>query len=198
MICQASSLFCGGAGQARQFYPAYSEDDFRGEATLGFRPEDFFVARRNGALVGVIGLWDQSSYKQTIARGYAGWLRWARPAYNIAARLSARAPLPNAGEKILHAYASFVCVADEDTEVFRALLRRVCAVAAERGYSYLMAGFDERDPLLAVARAHPHIAYRSRVFIAGWPKDPDNQPNQFERFYEQLDDRIPYFEIAAL
>jgi ribosomal protein S18 acetylase RimI-like enzyme len=186
------------SGAARQFYPAYSEDDFRGEVTLGFRPEDFFVARRNGALAGVIGLWDQSSYKQTIARGYAGWLRWARPAYNIAARLSARAPIPNAGEKILHAYASFVCVAGEDPEVFRALLRRVCAVAAERGYSYLMAGFDERDPLLEVARAHPHIAYRSRVFIAGWPKDPDNQPNQFERFYEQLDDRIPYFEIAAL
>ncbi len=185
-------------GATRQFYPAYSEVDFRGAATLGFRQEDFFVARRNGEIVGVIGLWDQSNYKQTIARGYAGWLRWARPAYNIAARLSARPALPNAGEKILHAYASFVCVAGDDTEVFRALLRRVCAAAAERGYSYLMAGFDDRDPLLEVARARPHIAYRSRVFIAGWPDDPDDQENQFERFYERLDDRIPYFEIAAL
>src|SRR5262245_30259485 len=185
-------------GEARQFYPAYSEDDFRGEATLGFRPEDFFVARRNGALAGVIGLWDQSGYKQTITRGYAGWLRWARPAYNLAARLSARPALPNAGEKILSAYASFVCVADEDTGVFRALLRRVCHVAAERGYSYLMAGFDERDPLLKIARANPYIAYRSRVFIAGWPDGFEDQPNQFERFHEQLDNRIPYFEIATL
>jgi hypothetical protein len=185
-------------GAARQFYPAYSEEDFYSEATLGFRPEDFFVARRNGTLVGVIGLWDQSSYKQTIVRGYAGWLRWARPAYNLAARLSARPALPDVGEKILHAYASFVCVAGDDPDVFRALLRRVCAVAAERGYSYLMAGFDERDPLLEVARAYPHIAYPSRVFIAGWENNSDDQPNQFERFYEQLDDRIPYFEIAAL
>jgi hypothetical protein len=143
-------------------------------------------------------LWDQSSYKQTVARGYAGWLRWARPAYNLVARLSARPALPDVGEKIFQAYASFVCVADDDPEVFRALLRRVCAVAAERGYSYLMTGFDERDPLLEVARAYPHIAYPSRVFIAGWKNDSDDQPNQFERFYEQLDDRIPYFEIAAL
>src|SRR5262245_27475544 len=185
-------------GESRQYYPAYSEDDFRGRATLGFRTEDFFVARRNGAIAGVIGLWDQSSYKQTVARGYAGWLRWARPAYNLAARLSARPELPRAGQKILSAYASFVCVADEDTDVFRALLRRVCDVAAERGHSYLMAGFDERDPLLKIARARPHVAYRSRVFIAGWPNGFDHQPNQFEGFHERLDNRIPYFEIATL
>jgi len=185
-------------GEARQFYPAYSEDDFRGQATLGFRPEDFFVARRKGTLAGVIGLWNQSSFKQTVARGYAGWLRWARPAYNLAAHLSARPELPSPGEKILSAYASFVCVDGEDADVFRALLRRVCDAASERGYSYLMAGFDERDPLLKIARAHPHVAYRSRVFIAGWPNGFENQPYQFERFHEQLDNRIPYFEIATL
>lgn len=181
-------------GAARQFYPAYSKEDFCGNATRGFRMEDFFVARRNGEIVGVIGLWDQSSFKQTVVRGYAGWLRLAQPVYNLGAKLFSRPRLPDVGEKISYAYASFVCVAEDDREVFRALLRRVYGVAAERGYSYLMIGFDERDPLLKIARSYSHIAYHSRIFLAGW----NQETNIFERFYEQLDDRVSYIEIAAL
>jgi hypothetical protein len=181
-------------GAARQFYPAYREEDFCGDSTRGFRVEDFFVARRGREIAGVIGLWDQSSYKQTIVRGYAGWLRRMRPAYNVAAKLLARPRLPSVGESISYAYASFVCVAGDDREVFRALLRRVYEAAAERGYSYLMIGFDERDPFLKVARSYPHITYRSRIYLAGW----DQGENIFERSYEQLDERIHYFEIAAL
>jgi hypothetical protein len=181
-------------GATRQFYPSYSEDDFCGNGTRDFRLADFFVARRRGEIVGVTGLWDQSSFKQTVVRGYAGWLRMARPAYNFAAGVSAHPPLPSVGEKISSAYASFVCVADDSPEVFRPLLARVYEEAARRGFSYLMVGFDKRDPLLRVAQSYSHIIYPSRIFIAGW----DDQCHHFERFYEQLDKRIPYFEIAAL
>lgn len=178
-------------GAARQFYPVYDEDDFHGAATRGFQVEDFFIARRAGEIVGIVGLWDQASYKQTIVRGYAGWLRRARPFYNLGARLLAHPPLPPPGEKIAYAYASFICVADDDPTVFRALLQHVYQLAAARGYAYLTIGLSERDPLLKVARQYPHIAYPSRVFIAGWAET-------FEEFYEQLDDRVPYVEIAAL
>jgi hypothetical protein len=181
-------------GAARQFYPFYREEDFCGPETRGFSVEDFFIARRNGEIVGVTGLWDQSDFKQTVVRGYAGWLRMARPAYNFTAGLSAHPPLPSVGEKVSSAYASFVCVADDSPEVFRPLLARVYEEAAKRGFSYLMVGFDERDPLLRVAQSYSHIAYPSRIFIASW----DDQCQHFERFYEQLDKRIPYFEIAAL
>jgi hypothetical protein len=181
-------------GAARQFYPFYREEDFCGPETRGFSREDFFIARRNGEIVGVTGLWDQSDFKQTVVRGYAGWLRMARPAYNFTAGLSAHPPLPGVGEKVSSAYASFVCAADDSPEVFRPLLARVYEEAAKRGFSYLMVGFDERDPLLRVAQSYSHIAYPSRIFIASW----DDQCQHFERFYEQLDKRIPYFEIAAL
>ncbi|MEP7340387.1 MAG: hypothetical protein ABI977_21835 [Acidobacteriota bacterium] len=181
-------------GAARQFFPAYREEDFGGDATHDFSVEDFFIARCHSEIAGVIGLWDQSSYKQTRVRGYAGWLRRARPVYNVVAKLLARPQLPSLGEKISYAYASFVCIADDDPEVFSALLQRIYGEAAERGYSYLMIGFDERDPLLKIARSYSHIAYRSRIFLAGW----NREANIFERFYEQLDDRIPYVEIAAL
>jgi hypothetical protein len=178
-------------GASRQFYPAYGEEDFRdGATTRGFRIEDFIVARRGGEIAGVIGVWDQSSFKQTVVRGYAGWLGAIRPFYNFGAKWMGRPRLPSIGEEIRYAYAAFVRVADDDREIFQTLLRHAHGLAAQRGFSYLMIGMEERDPLIGVARRYPHINYPSRLFLACW----DNG----EKFYEQLDGRIPYAEIAAL
>jgi hypothetical protein len=63
-------------------------------------------------------------------------------------------------------------------------------LAAERGYAYLMLGLTENDPLLPVAKKFPHIAYHSSLYTACWADAGD--------FYEQLDGRVPYIEIAAL
>jgi hypothetical protein len=52
--------------------------------TPGFDIGDFFVARRYGLIVGVIGLWDQDGFKQPIVRGYDRSLRLLKPFYNLA------------------------------------------------------------------------------------------------------------------
>jgi hypothetical protein len=178
-------------GAAKQFFPVYNEEDFRGSlTTLGFKVKDFFVARRHGDVVGVIGLWDQSDYKQTIVRSYSGLLRWVRTLYNVGARLAKAQPLPASGECVHFAYASFICTEENDPVTFGALLRHVYNLAAERGYAFLMVGLAVRDPLLDVARKYAHITYRSRLYAVDWEEGG--------QFYERLDDRIPYVEIAAL
>ncbi|HZS07035.1 MAG TPA: hypothetical protein VFD58_19520 [Blastocatellia bacterium] len=179
------------SGARRQFYPAWAEADFRSDgATPGFQIEDFFIARRDGELVGAVGLWDQSAYKQTVVRGYGGWMRAARPFYNAVAPLFDRPRLPAPGRKIRHAYAAFVCVADDDADTFRALLREVYSLAASRGHDYLLIGLEARDPLLTVAREYSHIAYPSRLYLASW--------DDGKEFYERLDRRVAHVEIATL
>jgi hypothetical protein len=177
-------------GARRQFFPAYEEADFRGPTTRGFRMDDLVVARRRDQILGVLGLWDQSSYKQTVVQCYAQSLQRLRPLYNLLACLAGIQPLPSAGQHIRSAYASFVCVADDDPGVFAALLREVTRLAAARGYAYLMIGLAERDPLLPTARGYPHIAYHSTLYVASWEND--------RSLYAWLDDRVPYIEIAAL
>lgn len=178
-------------GAARQFFPAYVEDDFvASPTTRGFDVGDFVVAHRGGEIAGVMGLWDQSGYKQTVVQSFNGALRWLRPVYNAGARLAGAQPLAAPGQHIHSAYASFICVANHDPRVFRGLLRQVCAMAAGRGYAHLMLGLAEQDPLLPAARAYPHIAYHSRLYLAYWEKG--------KALVEQLDGRVPYIEIAAL
>jgi hypothetical protein len=178
-------------GAAKQFSPVYAMNDFGGNpATLGFQVEDFIVARCNGKLVGVIGLWDQSSYKQTVVRAYNDSLGWLRPLYNVAARLAGTQPLPLPGEPIRSAYASFIFIAENNLEIFRVLLRHIYNLAAERRYATLMVGLSVRDPLLSLARQYAHISYYSRLFTVCWKEEED--------FHKRLDARVPYIEIAAL
>jgi hypothetical protein len=175
-------------GARRQFFPAWQATDFDSPATQGLRLSDVLLARRHGEIVGVSGWWDQSSFKQTVVHGYDRWLSLSRPFYNIAAPLLQRPPLPAVGEEIRYAYAAFNCVAEDDAEVFKALLRALYNLAAARGCHYLMIGLAERDPLLPLARGYAHIAYPSRLYLASWNED----------LYERLDQRIPYLEIATL
>ncbi len=178
-------------GPAKQFFPVYSLEDFDDSpTTLGFRVNDFILARQNGEIVGVVGLWDQSRYKQTVVQTYHSPLRWLKPFYNVGARLSGAQPLPPPGRPIHSAYAGFVCIAGNRPDIFRLLLRRAYNLAASRGYAYLILGLAEPDPLLAVARQYAHIPYYSKLYTVCW-KDEVN-------FHEKLDQRIPYVEIATL
>jgi len=164
-------------GARRQLFPAWTEDDLRNLSALGLTLEDVRVAVRGSAIVGVMALWDQSAYKQTVVRGYSGWLRALTPI------------LPRAGAIVRHAYASLICVLDDDPRVFAHLLRDVYRLARARGFQYLLVGLDARDPKLGVARAYPHYSYPSRLYFARWPGAPRQ---------EDPDERLVYVDIATL
>lgn len=179
-------------GAQRQFFPVYSETDFTGgEITRDFDIRDFIVARRDGAIVGVLGLWDQSGYKQSVVQEYDRSLKLVKPFYNMGARLLGARPLPNLGEHIHSAYASFICVANDDVDVFAALLRAIYNLAVERRFAYLMLGLTIDDPLLAAARKYPHINYHSQLYIGSWESKNDG-------LGQKLDGRLPYIEIATI
>jgi hypothetical protein len=155
-------------GGRRQFFPAYRVEDFAdGVTERGFSPNDFFVARRRGEIVGVMGLWDQSGYKQTVVSSYGRFMRMVRSPYGLVASMMGAHPLPGPGGKIESAYASFTCIPDDDAGVMAGLLRAVYNDAARRGFHHLMIGLGTDDPLLAVARRYASIAYHSRVFFGG-------------------------------
>lgn len=179
-------------GTRRQFFPLYTGDDLLGRSLLlrDFRLADLAVARRHGKIVGVMGLWDQQGFKQTVVQEYNPSLHRLRPWYNLAATALGMPGLPGAGEHIRSAYAALVCIADDDTQIFRLLLRQIGHWAARRGLAYLMIGLADNDPLLSAAQKFPHILYGSRLYLANWSRDTAPEL--------ALDGRTPYIEIATL
>jgi hypothetical protein len=169
--------FLRAEGAQRQLFSAWTEDDLHNLPVLGLSLDDVRVALRAGTIVGVMAVWDQSAYKQTVVRGYSGWLRALSPI------------LPRAGTIVRNAYASMICVLDDDARVFGRLLREIYSLARARGFQYLLVGLDARDPKLSVARAYPHYSYPSRLYLARWPG---------ATWHEDPDERLVYVDIATL
>lgn len=176
-------------GARRQLFPAYTEEDFFSRARLrGLSPQDIIVASRDGAICGVMAVWNQAAYKQDVVDSYSPTLRRIRPFYDVGARLLGFAPLTAPGQAIPLSFAACVCVANDDLEVMRALLRVSEEHARQSGKAFLMLGLADKDPLLAAASTMIHLTYRSDLYAAAWSPEP----------LKQLDDRVPYIEIATL
>jgi len=171
------SAFLRRYGGARQLMSVWTEDALQRLRSLGLSDDDIRIVRKGDGIAGLMALWDQSAYKQSVVRGYSGWLRAAGPL------------LPRSGTELRSVYASLVCVADDDPEVFAALLGDTYAAAVSKGFDYLLLGFDLRDPLLEVARTYAQVAYPSRLYLASWP---GGLP------HESLDPRPTYVDIATL
>jgi hypothetical protein len=178
-------------GSRRQFFPVWNEARLISlTADLGLRIEDVQIARRAGRIAGLIGLWDQSAYKQDVVRAYSGWIRLAVPLYNASAPWLGRPRLPRPGERIRSGYAVFTCIDRDAPSVFDDLLDATLDRAAARGLDYVLMGLDERDPLFLAARERLHMPYRSRLFLAEWPHGG--------QLHARLDSRPSYVEIATL
>jgi hypothetical protein len=162
-------------GPSRQFFPVVRVEDLVGGRTFrGLALEDICLAWRGGAIVGVLGAWDQTSYKQEVVAGWSPSLARLHPAWDTAARLLGAAQLPRPGQPIRTGYAALGCVAGDDPTVWRALVAMARDRAREQGLAFFMTSLDERDPLRSAAGRTLRVTYRSDLFVASFAgRDPD-------------------------
>ncbi len=177
-------------GPTRQLFPVVEAHELLdGQAYRGLRLEDLLLVRRNGVVAGVLGVWDQSAYKQDVVAGYAPRLQRLRPGYDLLARLLGGQPLPRPGAMIRTAFGCLRCLADDDPDVLWALLAAARRRAREQGQDFLMLGFDQRDPQLRTVPRWLRVTYRSDVFLGSF--DGDGPAHG-------LDGRPVYVEVATL
>ncbi|CAN5823076.1 hypothetical protein BH24ACT2_BH24ACT2_13520 [soil metagenome] len=101
----------------------------------------------DGRLLGFVGFWDQSSFKQTVVTGYSRRLAGVRLAFNAAAPAMKAARLPPPGGELRHLSAVQVCVPPHSPEVLRALVVDAYNDLRGSGYSFFSVGLDVTDPL---------------------------------------------------
>ena len=133
-----------------QFAPVWSARDLADRKRCpGLAPEDFLIVRRGPGVAACAALWDQGDFKQTMVRGYAGWVAALRPLANAAAPLLRMPRLPAAGEPLRQVYLSHLAVADNDPALFSAIVDAGLAEARRRGFAVVLTGLATRHPLAA-------------------------------------------------
>lgn len=177
-------------GPQRQFFPCYRLQDLvsRHPYYLGLSVQDFWLARRDGELVGLVGVWDQKPFKQTRLLRYPRGLAWARHGYNVWSRLLGGVHLPPSGGVLDYRSTHTLLIRDNDAEVLRALLAPLVAqTRAQR--AALVVAFFEGDPLADAMRGFRRQCLRSHHFLVSYGMDPR----------AGLDpSRLPYVEVARL
>jgi hypothetical protein len=163
-----------------QFAPAYTEGDFLQGRLHGFRIEDFYVLRRGAGIAGVLGKWDQRSFRQTVVLRYGGLLGRLRPLINVVRR----PPLPTPGVPLPFFYIAFMST--DDSSAFATLLRRVYVDHCGGEYSHCIVSLHEQDPRVSVLKGYSQTPFAGRLFAVTMDGPPD------------LDGRVPYVEAALL
>jgi hypothetical protein len=184
--------FLTAVGPRRQFFPCYRAEDFFGAegALRDLEPADLLLAFRAGQLVGTLAAWDQHSFRQTVVDGYPAYLGWTRVLYNGWARWTGRPRLPPPGSALRYLTAALPVVADDDADVFAALLDALLVRGAEKAGEYVLLGLHEADPLLRVVRNYRAVWYTTQLYLVCWEDG--------EQLRASLDSRPPYLELGSL
>lgn len=175
-----------------QLAPLFSADDLLSpERSRGLTPESFFLACDSGAVCGCLTLWDQSSFKQAVVRGYSPGLTRMRPWINRLAPLLRTPPLPAPGEPLPHAFLSHVAVDGDDLAIFRTLVEAAFREACERRYAYVVIGLAARHPWVAWLKRRFRVReYQSLLYAVDWGEGAGA--------IARLDGRMAHVEAAIL
>jgi hypothetical protein len=175
-----------------QYAPVWHASDLTDPRRCpGLRPEDFLIVRSGPGIAACVALWDQSAFKQTIVRGYPGWLGQLRPAVNVAAPFLRMPCLPAVGQRLRQIYLSHLAVEGNDENLFRCIVTVALSEARRRGFALALLGLSPRHPLAAVlSGSWRHREYRALLHLVHWADGA--------AAVEQISPRIPHIEIAVL
>jgi hypothetical protein len=161
------AAFLGRELRRFQAAPVWDEGGLRSLPALA--PEHFILAERAGEIIGCVALWDQRTMRQTVVRGYARPLSWARPLLNLIAPVTGLPTLPPVGTSLAHAFLSHLAVAQDDPAVFAAVVEAALEQARSRGIDLAVVGVADGHPLAAPLKAtFRGRLYRSTLYLVYW------------------------------
>lgn len=178
-------------GSRKQFFPVVKAEDLGSGQWRGFAPENLWVAFRNGKIAGTLGLWDQRSLRRWTVHSYSVPLRWLRVPINAVAKLRSIPVLPKAGQFLNCRYLSFVCIEENDSNIFLNLLKQAFQDLINKDpTAFIFAGFHEKDPLLQIIQKRiPFYEMRSKLYSVHWNSSGKRKDPVVG---------IPYLELGCL
>jgi hypothetical protein len=179
-------IYCYGSN--KQYFPYFTSRDFSYPITKGLEQKDLLVAvKGNDEILGIVGKWDQSSFKQTRVVSYKEPLRTLRPFINLASPITGNPILPKEGKDLHTFYSAFNVIKNNDPFIFEQLLNELSR--SNRGYSYFNLGLSSNDTLSEGVK-FPCRKTVFKIYGITFEKNED--------IFSHLNKKIPYLEVAML
>ncbi len=128
----------------------------------GFGEKSFYCVRENGEIIACCFVGNQQGYKQYKMNSYGG-------IYKLLSKLPTRffgyPEFPKADSIVNHGVVSYLYIRDYDVKLCEKFLR---SVAAEAGFSLLIWGGFENNPLCGTLDRMRTVHYGSRLYSVLW------------------------------
>ena len=174
-----------------QFAPAWTGAMLHDLDAFGLPIGNFLLVRAGGRIAGCIALWDTSGHRQSVIRGYPGFVGAVRPLANRVGALFGWPDLPPVGSPIRQVMLSHLAIADEAPEVCDALLDAALSEAARQGHGAAILGMAaERGLAASVRKRRGAIEYRTMLYLVFWPGS--------EKSAAAIEGSLPHPDIGLL
>lgn len=133
--------------------------------------DNYYLAIRNGTIVGLCLAWDMTSFKKNRISYKGNKLKLQRCLYNLAAQLLGSPKLPGSGDAFRDITIAEYAVRDRDPKILEALLRHVYREYRKKGAQAIIIGSSSNDPIIQALKPFISKEVRSNVIIAPLQKD---------------------------
>ena len=173
----------------RVFLPNYDNKELlNGEGLLnGFNLKNLAIAKKDGSIVGIMGLWDQSGFRRWKVTGYSNLIKFTRFLINVLASFKNLPLLPKINSNVECKILNLVIIKENNQEIFKML------------FNYLMKKEEDSNTFsISLASDSPineffnnlSIRFENFIYIAYWPENEIN--------YKKLNFRNLYLEQGGL
>lgn len=177
--------------QYYNYIPAYNFSEIQQDSLYfqGLALKDFQLYFMENELVGMFGLWDQHSFKQSKIVDYGKLIGLARPFYNAYSRFIAGLYLPKKGQSLKYYVLHSLLCHPEFLTLHHQMLKDAFESSVKRGCRNISFTLSHRDP-----RFKLNQFYKGEVLIGN---------HAFLSFADNLGQNmdpklIPYFEVGRI
>lgn len=155
-----------------------------------FDIDNYYVAEKNGIVVGVCAAWDCSKFKQTRVIRYGGLFKFTKVLYSIFSGLFNFPSLPIKGEAIKDLHIIDYAVKERNPIILNALLKKIYNDYYLLNYNTIIFGSYKSDILLKALKGFFNQSVQSHIIALSYNK------SMLEKITEESS--MPYIDIASL
>ena len=174
-------------GKKKDFFPVFTKKNIENSTILNFNLSNMYIAYLGNEILGVVGCWDQTKFKQTVVRGLSLKNKLLRYVNNYFLSHIIDSPtIPNIDKYIKAFYLNYIVIKDNNNDVFSQMLDTISNDYVSKNYNYFLVGLDRNDPLCNSIKNFRSFNYDAIVYLV----------NTSCKYFSK--ERVKYLEISTL
>ena len=174
-------------GKKKDFFPVFTKKNIEDFAKLNFNLNNIYIAYLRNEILGFVGCWDQTEFKQTLVKGLSLKNKLLRYVNNyFLSHIIDTPTIPDLDTYIKAFFLNYIVIKDNNVDIFSQMLDAISNDYVSKNYNYFLIGLDQNDPLCNSIKNFRSFNYDAIVYLVN---------TSCESLSEE---RVKYLEISRL